>query len=225
MSFDDSSISDLRIKRLIGGIVLAWNSSEPDGTFFQVYIDGLMIASTMKRSIMLPHGTPGRSRFIQVGKVDPSEANQITGSLPSAPTSGDRPRITWSGGTYLSESIESFCIYRSSTPGGSVSYSNPIGIVPAYPNGIIEDGAGVGRAGQGGAGRSESIYSIRVAPLPTGTWRFGIKPRDSAGNLGTAIEMNVSSLAFPTPPKMINGSRLNYTYNSGTRVATITWTP
>jgi hypothetical protein len=227
MAFSDTNISNVRLTRTLGGTVVQWDSTDAAGTIFQAYVDGMLVASTTARLVHLPPAARGRSRTIQVGAVGAGEGTaDLSSSLPTAPTTGDRAKLTWYGGTYLSDTIAGFKIYRSATSGGAVSYTTPVATVAAYPAGIPTDGFGVGRFGGGGFGRSEAAYTWRSDPLPTGTWRFGVAAYDAAGNqVSSPSEIDVDIVALPKPPGATSaGRRISYTYNSGSRVAVLPWT-
>lgn len=225
MAFDESAAENAKITRTLGGTFLEWESSAPEGTVFQVYVDGILVASTTSRWAMLPPGRPDRSRTIIVGGVDPDEAEQnLAAGLPATGLDGDRALLTWYGGRYLGESLSGFLVYRSAVSGGAVSYAVEVADVPAAPFGAWSDGAGLGRAGKGRAGRAEQSYSWRSPPMATGVWRWGVKPVDAAGNLGTAVEVDSEIIAPPAPPVADNrGRRISYGYTPGTGVAVLTW--
>jgi hypothetical protein len=99
----------------------------------------------------------------------------------------------------------------------------------AYPNGIYLDGWGMGGWGQGGWGRAASSYRWTSEPLTGGTWDFGIKSVDKAGNEGVAREASFTVASAPRPPAAsgigVDASRApSYVLNNdGT--ATLTWNP
>lgn len=226
MAFSDTNISGLTVTRKLGGTFVEWESTDPEDTVFQVYVDGVHVWSGTARWIQLPPAAHGRSRTIQVGAVDDDEGStDFAASLPTAPSTGDRPVLTWAGGTYLSDTIEGYHIYRAATAGGAVSYAAAVATVAAYPGGLILDGFGVGPFGQGGFGRAQASYTWTGEPLETGTWRHGVAAFDVAGNeVASPSEVDVDVVALPKPPAAdADGKRITYTYDSGTGVAVLSW--
>lgn len=96
--------------------------------------------------------------------------------------------------------------------------------MPAYVAGIITEGFGYGGFGQGGFGQSAGTYSWTSQPLSGGTWNWGVKPFDTAGNEGPAQTAAVTIAAPPLPPAPFpDMTRLSYTYSSTTKQATLAW--
>ena len=132
--------------------------------------------------------------------------------------------LSWLGGTYQGTDIAGFHIYGEHTPGGGIDYTTILATVPAYVAGIITDGFGYGGFGQGGFGQSAGSYSWTSQPLSGGTWNWGIKPFDTAGNEGSAQTTAVTIAAPPLPPAPFsNATRLQYAYNSSSRQLTLSW--
>lgn len=208
-----------------GQLWIEWTSSSAAGTWFQVYVARRLAWYGQNRSVSLM--VPSDRVRIDVGTVASGEqATDFSGSLPSTPS--DRAELTWLGGTYLdatgNDDVEGFHVYQSTAAGGAVSYATVITDIKAYSAGVLTDGYGLGGYGQGGYGRSASSYSWTSASLGNGVWTFGIKPYDHAGNEGTATETSVTITVPPLPPALDSSNkRLEYTYNSGTHVATLTW--
>jgi hypothetical protein len=212
------------------GLLISWASSSPDGSVFQLYTDGRLTWWGASRYAIVPRPVE-RTRY-DVGVVDASEAaTDFSGDLP--PIAGDggvsRVTLTWLGGTYLDDDIEAFRIYGETSPGAGIDYGTILATVMAYPNGIYLDGWGMGGWGQGGWGRAASSYRWTSEPLTGGTWDFGIKSVDKAGNEGVAREASFTVASAPRPPAAsgigVDASRApSYVLNNdGT--ATLTWNP
>ena len=141
-----------------------------------------------------------------------------------APAPARQATLSWLGGTFQDADIAGFHIYGEHTPGAGIDYTTILATVPAYVAGIITDGFGYGGFGQGGFGQSAGSYSWTSQPLSGGTWNWGVKPFDTAGNEGSAQTTAVTIAAPPLPPAPFpNVTRLQYTYNSSTNQVTLTW--
>jgi hypothetical protein len=228
MAFDQSTLTDAKATRDGADLLVSWASTATEGTAFQVYIDGVLIWHGTQRSCTLPYPTDadGSTLPIDVGAVLPEEESaDLSANLPDRGYA-NRARLTWFGGTYLGDDLLGFNVYRGAAAGGAVSYASRIAFVPAYPQGVLLDGAGVGGVGRGGAGRAASTYSWRSGPLPAGTWHFGIRPVDAAGNEGAATEATYAATAPPNPPAPdAAGRRLTLAYDPITHIATLAWQP
>jgi hypothetical protein len=89
---------------------------------------------------------------------------------------------------------------------------------------MITDGFGYGGFGQGGLGQSAGAYSWTSQPLSGGTWNWGVKPFDIAGNEGPAQATAVTIAAPPLPPAPFpDMTRLQYTYSHSTTQASLAW--
>ena len=233
MAFTQASITDVRVTRDGPEIFVAWTSTAPGKTPFQVYVNRRLAWSGTSRScyVPAPADAAGRSAWIEVGTVAPGEVtSDFSASLSGPAGAGNRAALTWLGGTYLDatlrDDVRGFRIYGSATAGGPVNYAAPAGIVAAYPGGAITDGFGGGGFGQGGFGRAATSYLWRSAPLGSGTWSFAVVPYDAAGNTqGLPMTVNVAIAAPPRAPAADgNGRRLTYAYaGPATRLATLNW--
>ena len=222
--------ADISIHRDDADLLVVWSSSSPEGTVFQLYLDGELVWFGTDRRARVPYDGSARRR-IDVGEVDDDEATEDFGDDLSDPGgAGDVVTLTWRGGTYLDDSglddVIGFRVYRGTAPGGAVDYSTPVADIPAYGSTTPLDGFGLGGFGQGGFGRSSSDYSWTSDPLAAGDWDFAIVPYDAAGNEGTGSTTTATSEAPPRPPAAdsATGLRLSYSYNSSTHVPTLTWT-
>jgi hypothetical protein len=217
MAWSTSSITNVRVERLGADLLLSWSSSAPAGTTHQVYLDGRLAWAGESTRIVIP--TPVDLTTIAVGTVGAGEAYQEFISDAATGQPNRRAKITWEGGTFLSESIQAFRVYQGTTPGGAVSYTTPVATVQAYAGGIVNDGFGLGWFGGGGFGRAPSSYEWQSPPLAAGTWNFGVKAVDDAGIEGTAVTSSVVIAAPPLPPSGLAKA----SYNSTTRVAVLTF--
>ena len=220
MAFSQASITSVSIARDHGELVVSWTSSAAAGTMFQVYVDGVLSWWGTERACHLT--LPGEAVRIDVGTVAAGESRtDFSSSLPSLA----RPRraaLTWYGGTYEADDIASYRVRGETTPGGGIQPAI-LATIPAY-DGEILDGAGIGPAGYGGAGRAASEYSWTSAPLSGGTWNWSITPVDVAGNEGSATTASLAIAAPPNPPApFADGKRLHLSYDATAHTATLTW--
>jgi hypothetical protein len=206
-------------------LIVAWVSTDPDGTLFQVYVNRVLAWHGTSRTCVLPAPAAGSPTRIDVGAVGSSEGLiDLSASLPTPPGGGDRVKLAWVGGSYLGTDIAGYHVYSGTAAGGAVSYATPIATIPAYIQGIATDGYGVGGYGQGGYGSAPSSYSWTSDPLVGGTWNFGVKPFDDAGNEGTPQTTSAVVAAPPNPPAAnAAGKRLTYAYNPTSHVVTLSW--
>jgi hypothetical protein len=224
VSWSQSSIT--RVNRPVEygtHLFLSWTSTAPAGTTFQVYVDRKRAWHGTGRSASIPLPPTGQVSRIDVGTVGDGEAHaDFSASLSPAPMR--YALLSWEGGTYESPDISGFLVYSSDAPGGPVDYTTSIGTVPAYTSGIITDGYGYGGYGDGGYGEAAASYTFTSGQLLDGVWTFGVKPFDTAGNIGPTSEVSVSIMAPPfEPPLFGDGNRLHYTFDASTEEATLIW--
>jgi hypothetical protein len=202
-------------------LLLSWGSSAPAGTLYQVYLNQQLVWSGVGLSCAIP--LPTAIARIDIGTVGSGESQtSFQSELPAAPAL--QATLSWLGGTYEGVDIAGFHIYGEQTPGGGIVYTAILGTVPAYVAGIITDGFGYGGFGQGGFGQSSASYSWTSQPLSGGTWNWGVKPFDTAGNEGPAQTTAVTIAAPPLPPAPFsNMTRLQYTYSQQTQQVTLNW--
>lgn len=228
MAYDASVISSVRVMRDDAEMLVTWASTSPIGTLYQVYLDRRRVWCGTALRCKLPW--PIARVTIDVGAVASYEGNvDLSASLPALPGVGNRASLAWLGGTYEDASgnddVAGFRVYASLTAGGSISYTKPVATIPAYEQGSIPlDGFGLGGFGQGGFGRSASNYAWQSGPLGSGVWGFAVRVVDTEGNESAGVTTSITITGPPRPPvPYSDGRRVRYTYNSGTRVPTLTW--
>lgn len=233
MPLSQSSITQVTVQKDGSDLLIGWDSADPDGTMFQVYVDHRLCWFGTSRRCHVPAsgGPSNRNVWVDVGTVDGSEArSDFAGSLASLDRGGDFLEMIWSGGTYLDPTgrndIGGFRIYGSPTPGAPIDLSSPVVDVPAYPGGWISDGFGLGGFGQGGFGRSATPYAWSAGTLPCGVWQFLIVPYDVSGTergVGQTVRSDMQS-APCSPARGADGKRLTYTYSDPmSRQVTLSW--
>jgi hypothetical protein len=221
MAFSQTGISDVRIEATGTDLFVAWSSSVPSGTTFQVYVDRRLAwyGASRRCHVPLPAGRLGRNIWVEVGTVDASEATlDFSSSLVAPNGRSERVQLSWSGGTYLDPSgqddIQGFWIYQGPSAGAAVDPATSVDVVVAYPGGWINDGFGKSGFGDAGFGRAATLYTWESGPLTSGIWQFAVVPFDKAGNArGTGQTVSATVNAAPRPPAMdANRSRLTSAY-------------
>jgi hypothetical protein len=222
VSFSQSSITSVNPPVQYGTqLLLSWASSAPDGTLYQVYLNQQLVWSGVGLSCSIP--LPTAISRIDIGTVGTGDT-QVDFASELAPAPARQATLSWLGGTYEGVDIAGFHIYGEQTPGGGIDYTTILATVPAYIAGMITDGFGYGGFGQGGFGQSAGAYSWTSQPVSGGTWNWGVKPFDTAGNEGPAMTAAVTIAAPPLPPAPFSGTtRLQYTYGNSTKQATLNW--
>jgi hypothetical protein len=222
VSFSQSSITNVNPPVQQGAqLLLSWTSSAPLGTVYQVYLNQQLAWTGIGLSCTVP--VPTAISRIDIGTVDSTDT-QTNFQTALLPPPARQAALSWLGGTYLGADIAGFHVYGEETPGGGIDFTTILATVPAYVAGIITDGFGYGGFGQGGFGQSAGSYSWTSQPLSGGTWNWGIKPFDTAGNEGSAQTTAVTIAAPPLPPAPFpNMTRLQYTYSQSAEQVTLTW--
>jgi hypothetical protein len=217
VAFSQTTIQDVAVTRADAELAVSWFASDPEGTWYQVYVDRVLSwHGTRRRCVVpFPHHTGSQSLRIEVGSVLPSEAGQdFSASLPTPPGGGMRFTLGWQGGAFLGADIAGFHIYTGLTPGGAVNYAEPVDTVTAYPQGLVNDGFGMGGFGSGGYGSAGGDYSWTSEPVSPGTWNYAVRSFDAAGNESSSVTGSVTVAGPPRPPaRNASGRRLTYTLN------------
>ena len=222
MSFSQSSITRVNPPVQHGTqLLLSWTSSATDGTLYQVYLNQQLVWCGVGLSCSIP--LPTAVSRIDIGTIGTGDA-QVDFASELAPGPARQVMLSWLGGTYQGVDIAGFHIYGEQTPGGGIDYTMILATVPAYIAGMITDGFGYGGFGQGRFSQSAGAYSWTSRPLSGGTWTWGVKPFDTAGNEGSAEITAVTIAAPPSPPAPFpDMTRLKYTYGNLTKQATLNW--
>jgi len=235
MAFSQTGITDVRATPDGPDLFVAWTSTEPAGTTFQVYVDRRLAwyGASRRCHVPIPAGSLGRNVWIEVGAVGPDDPTRDHSSSLVAPGGrSERAQLSWSGGTYLDptgrDDLGGFRVYASPAPGTPVDPTSAVASVAAYPGGWINDGFGKGGFGATGFGRAATPYRWRSGPLASGVWQFAVVPFDEAGNArGVGQVASVTIKAAPRPPAQApGGPRLTSAYSGpADRRATLQWLP
>lgn len=228
MGFSQTAITDVLPSIHHGDLFLSWTTTAPAGTCYQVYVNKVLAWYGRTTACRLPMPANGRQARVDVGTVAAGEdSTNFTASLPAVAGTGRVVTLAWLGGTYEStdDDVAGFHVYQGLIPGGAVSYTTPVDTVAAYPQGILTDGAGIGMAGEGTAGRSAGDFEWESPPLPNGVWNFGVKSFDAAGNESATALTYAATISGPPVPPAANaaGLRLSYTFSAITHKATLSW--
>jgi len=233
MAFSQAGIIGVRVAPDGTDLFVAWSSSAPVGTTYQVYVDRRLAwyGSSTRCHIPIPAVESGRNIWVEVGVVDAGEPTRDYSSSLVAPGGrSERAQLSWAGGTYLDptgrDDIQGYRIYQGLAPGQPVATTSAVDSVVAYPGGWINDGFGKGGLGGGGFGRSGTLYEWRSRPLASGVWRFAVIPFDKAGNArGVGQVASVTINAAPRAPAQgSGGARLTATYSGPSdRRLTLHW--
>lgn len=225
MGFSQSTITEVTPPKIWGRqLSLSWSSSSPLGTWYQLYLNGVLAWFGQRTAVRIPIPPNGSDPHrVDIGTVLPGEEQtSFASSLVAAPAR--RAQLTWLGGSFLGDDIAGFFVYGGTAPSGAVSYTTALATITAYPAGIMTDGFGLGGFGDGGFGQSGGTYSWTSNPLAAGTWNFAIVPFDAAGNSGTGATTSIVIVAPPlSPAPNPAGLRATYTYSSSTHEVTLSW--
>jgi hypothetical protein len=168
------------------------------GVSFQVYSGGAFCGATGEPQANVPVRADELSWFEVIGVAthlkSVRQSNVIEKSL------GRKVKLTW-----CASSSADVCTYRiyHDNRSGTVDYGTVIGEVTAKPGGVALEG-----------------YTWTSDELQAGTWKFGLRTVDAAGNVKTSPvrEAEVSLTTVPDPP-----AGLGHTYDSGSHKVTLTW--
>jgi len=113
---------------------------------------------------------------------------------------GRKVTLTWPASA--SSDVASYRVYHDDRS-GTVDYETVIDEIDAAPGGIALES-----------------YAWTSDELRAGTWKFGLRAVDAAGNVKTtpAVEVEATITPPPDPP-----SALTHEYDAGTHQATLTW--
>lgn len=160
MSFDQSTINSVAYVTEPGGLLIDWTTTSPQGTWFQVYVDGQLVDRTRGTSAQIPK--PAVGARIEIGSVDSADSQvRFSGggfgaggfgaygfgfAFPTAPA--NRVELEWTGGAFLD---------TLGIVGGFYVYDT----IPAVGFGD----AGFGDGGFGGGSVGGSGFSLVTPPL------------------------------------------------------------
>lgn len=201
MSFDTSVITEVTHSVTGGQLILEWSTTAPAGTWFHVYVQGEKALATqaLHASVEIPRDGVNR---VDVGAVGATERDADFSSGLAPPANRADLTLTAPTGT----DTAGFRIYGEASPGAGINYATPLATLAAE------------------AGSGTRTYRWKSRPLTTGTWHYGARPFDVAGNEGTAMETSVAIAVPPRPPALgAGGKRLVYTYNQATKQITLNW--
>lgn len=224
MAFDQSTITRVYPPAVsLGRVRLRWESTAPEGTWFQVYVGGKLAWRGTERFAAI-HPPPSRVRVL-IGAVGPGEeAVDFGASLGTPPA--DRARLSWTGGPFLDPDgdVVGFRVHGSPAAGEPVDYSKILAEIPLGEAGLVFDGWGLGGWGEGGWGSAEGRYSWTSPRLANGAWSFAVLAVDGAGNASPAASGTVSIKTPPNPPaRGPDGRRLILAHNPGDQTVSLTW--
>ena len=208
---------------------VSWTSNVSTSTLFQVYLDHVLAWQGYSLFCVLPMLSSERPRNtrVDIGSISPEDAfTDYASILNRWVIGGDRARLAWVGGTFLDTSCsDNIAGYK--VLGGLESTSDAtraeLGNISAYPGSWISDGYGLGYYGQGGFGKSATLYSWVSEPLSPGTWSFVIFGYNLAGDAG--IASSPVSLTVISPPLPLSSDSLVLSFfGPDSRQCQLTWT-
>lgn len=177
-------------------LALRWAGTAPAGSAYQVYVDGALVWSGPGTAATVRRPLGAGNHQILIGSV-PAELGLVDNL--AAPGSGsplvpDRATLAWLGGSYLTPAIVGFRVYQGS------DRSRPVGVVAAYPGGVVFDGYGRGVYGRGGYGHAAASYAWTSPVLAPGPWAYDVVPYDDAGAEGPARSYSGTLVGPPRAP-------------------------
>lgn len=215
-------LSDPTIRRDRNELVIAWDSSSPPGTTFQLYLSNVLAWFGTARTTRVPLPPIDVTLYVTVGTVDAGEGGtDFSASLPAIPK--DRVELQWEGGFWEGGDLAGFRVYGS-PPDGPVDMTTPLATIAAGTEAEVS-GFGQGGFGLGGFGEGSSIYRWKSGRLETGVYTFAVAPFDLAGNEnGTPVTQSIAVAVPPLPPApTATGVRMSYVLDPGTLVPTLSW--
>ena len=167
---------------------------------FQVYVDGELFETVVVPVVLLSPAA-GVQHHVEVIGIASHLAQRLQANVLTH-TGGRRVRLTWPA-----SSSDDVAVYRLYDNGGSgsVDYETLIAEVDAFVGGVNLD-----------------ELSWMSSELADGTWRFGMRAVDAAGNVTespTRESSDISVAGLPLPPEDV---ALDYEASSTTME--VTWT-
>jgi hypothetical protein len=228
--FLETGIADVAVSSDDTSLYISWtaDATVPAGSVYQIYINGNLKWEDIATHATIPLGAAvGTTLAVHVGRVGPwNRGVDYAASLAIPPGSGDRVRLQWTGGRWLSPDLMGFRIYRSAVAGGAIDRTGPVATVPASMGGEWGDGFGRGAFGSAPFGRSPVPYEWTSGHLEPGAWSFSVCPFDSAGTEPANPPVATFTIAGPpAAPALANGRRLHISsYDQPSRSVTLAWT-
>ena len=169
------------------------------GIAFQLYANATLSDWTGGNSLTT-FWFPTRHTMFEIFAIAAHLASTSQSNLIST-TGGETVTLTWTAST--SSDVKEYRIYANDGAGGAVDYDTLYATVTASVGGYTPD-----------------TYSYKTARLASGSWTFGIRAVDTAGNVQTTPtrEDTVVIARLPEPPQ-----NPSYTYSGTTYKATLSW--
>ncbi|HUU42663.1 MAG TPA: hypothetical protein VMX57_02730 [Planctomycetota bacterium] len=168
------------------------------GVAFQVYTSGAYCCATTEPLVLLPVVDDALNWFEIVGVATHlqtrDQSNVIERSL------GRRVTLAWPASA--SDDVAGYRVYHDDRS-GTVDYETVVDEVDANPGGLARDD-----------------YAWTSDELAAGTWRFGIRAADAAGNVKTAPVREVELTLTPPPDPPAD---LAHDYHDVTHTVTLSW--
>lgn len=227
MAFSQTAIQDVTATPQGVDTLVAWMSTAAAGTIYQVYVNLVLVWHGTATSVVLALAATSR---IDVGTVAAGEGTvDFSSSLATLSGAREKVELQWDGGSWEKTTLDvsGFHVYGADAAGGSVDYTKIIATISLSVQGIPVTGWGMGGWGVGGWGGSGASYAWTSGYLCPGSWTFGVRPFDIAGNEGTAVEATAVVAGAPNPPAPnAKGQRLTYSnfhLSMGSAYATLNW--
>lgn len=210
-------------------LYVTWDIDEtvPINTIYQIYVNNILKWEDITNHAAFPvDGNPGDTLTLHVGRVGPNNRGvDYSATLPQPAGSGNRVRLTWIGGKWLSPDLQGFKIYQSTVAGGPVDHARPVANLPAHVGDEWGDGYGRGPYGRGAYGRGSVLYEWTSQALAPGVWSFSVAPYDGASREPAPLGVvSFTIVGPPDPPALVNGKRVYVSaYDPATRAVTLQW--
>ena len=101
MAFSQTGITDVHVVANGPDLFVAWSSTVPFGTTFQVYVNRRLAwyGVSQRCHVPVPAGNLGHNIWVEVGTVGPNEPTRdFSASLVAPGGRSERARLSWWGG-------------------------------------------------------------------------------------------------------------------------------